>query len=51
MPLEQVARIDDRLPVGVQIALGRCQRSVPGDLAEDVYRNAGIGHPRQSRMP
>ena len=34
--------------VGVQISLSRGDRAVPGNAAEDVDRNACVGHPRQS---
>jgi hypothetical protein len=45
---ERSSRIRDGLGVGVQVTLGGNQRSVPGDLPEDVDRNADVGHPGQA---
>jgi hypothetical protein len=39
------ARVCDGLGIGVRVALGGDQRSVPGDLPEHVDRHTGIGHP------
>jgi hypothetical protein len=45
---ERSSRIRDVLGVRVQVTLGGNQRSVPGDLPEDVDRNADVGHPGQA---
>jgi hypothetical protein len=45
---ECVTGIGDAVSGGVQVALGRRERSVAGDDAQDVHGDAGIGHPGQS---
>ncbi len=51
MRAERDAGIFERLPVGVQVALRRRQRTMPRDLAEHMYRNTGGGHSGQTGVP
>lgn len=37
--------------VRMQIPLGGGQRAMPGDLPQDVHRDAGISHPREPGVP
>jgi hypothetical protein len=51
MRRQSIARLGDRPLIRVQIPLGGGQRAVPGELPQDVYRDAGISHPGQSGVP
>ena len=46
-----VACLGDGPLVPMQIPLCGGQRAVPGDLPQDVHRNAGISHPGQPGVP
>ena len=45
---QRYARVCDGLGVWMQVALSGDQRSVPGDLAEHVDRDTGVGHPSKA---
>ena len=50
MRSQRLARFLDRAPVRMEIALSRRQRPVTRDLAQDVHRDPGVGHPGQPGM-
>jgi len=51
MRRQGVARLGDRPLIRVQIPLSRGQRAVPGDLPQDVDRDARISHPGEPGVP
>jgi hypothetical protein len=46
-----VTCVGDGPLVRVQIPLGGGQRAVPGELPQDVHRDAGISHPGEPGVP
>jgi hypothetical protein len=51
MRAERCAGGGDGPVVRVQVPLRGDQRTVSGDLPQDVYGHPGVGHPGQSGMP
>ena len=51
MGAEGRSGVIDRALIRVQVPLRGGQRSVSGDLAQDVRQNTRVGEPRQAGVP